>query len=554
MLVSLNIKNVAVIKSLEVGFHGGMTAFTGETGAGKSIIIDSINMILGARASRELVRYGTDKAVVQAVFDGCGEARELLEDAGIDCEEDEIIVTRTLTAEGKSTARINGSAVTLAQLREIADKLINIHGQHDNQALLNPDRHITFLDSFAASRDALDKYCAIYAESRRIKKQLSALEMDEKDRMQRIDLLEYQIKEISEAKLVAGEEEDLESRRELLENAEEIAEASETAYSNLYDMEEAQSAYDCISVAVNAIGSISGVSAELGAIYDRLSEAMYTIEDAAHEIKEFSARTEYDPAELNDIMERLDLISRLRRKYGATVADIIAHGAKAQSELDGIANADERTQELRAELKESLARLKAAGTELSRIRKTAARELGTRIEKALSELDMEKAKFNVRVEDLHTFGRDGINRVEFMISTNPGEPMKPLVKIASGGELSRVMLAMKSVLSESDSVETMIFDEIDTGVSGSAAVRIAKKLRTIAADKQVICITHLPQLTAAADNHYRISKAADGDMASTTLTELDREGRIDEIARIIDGAEATETAKTHAERLLSEQY
>lgn len=551
MLTGLNIKNVAVIKSLEVGFHNGMTAFTGETGAGKSIIIDSINMILGARASRELVRYGTDKAVVQAVFEASDEVCTLIGERGIDCEDNEIIITRILSAEGKSSARINGIAVTLAELREISERLVNIHGQHDNQALLNPDKHILFLDEYANDETALNKYRELYTKMRSIKKRLATLEMDEKERMQRIDLLEYQINEITEANLIAGEETELEQQRSLLENAEEIASSASEAYANLYDIDEEPSAYDRISVAVNALSAISDVSPELSAIYDRLSEAMYTIEDAAHEIKEFTSNAEYDPKQLNDVMERLDEISRLRRKYGATTADIIAYGKKAQKELDSIENADEKAQQLRSELKETLKLLKNAGIELSCIRKESARRLSELIEKALSELDMEKAHFSVCVEDTKTFESNGINRVEFMISTNPGEPLKPLVKIASGGELSRVMLAIKSVLAESDSVDTLIFDEIDTGVSGSAAVKIAKKLRAIGKDKQVICITHLPQMTAAADNHYLIKKDTDRDMAATELIELDYNGRIDEIARIIDGENPSETAKIHAAELLS---
>ncbi|MDO5396379.1 MAG: DNA repair protein RecN [bacterium] len=552
MLQSLNIKNIAVIEKLKVDFHGGVTAFTGETGAGKSIIIDSINMILGARTSRELVRYGADRAMVQAVFDGSPEIYRLLEENDIDADDGDIIITRTLTKDGKSSARINDTVVTLAVLREAADKLINIHGQHDNQALLTPEKHINFLDSYAADAAALERYREIYKRMRGLKKKIASLALDEKEKMQRIDLLEYQVKEITEARLIPGEEAELMQQRELLENAEQISKAAAEAYANLYEMEEAQSAYDSISIAVNALSEISDVSPVIRGIYEQLSEAMYAVEDAAHEVRDFASEVEYDPRALEEVGERLDLISRLKKKYGSTIEEINEYGKKAARELASIEDAGELTEELRAELEKTIKELKQAGISLSSIRRKAAKALGGEIEKALSELDMEKAKFSVCVETTKSYEPNGIDRVEFMISTNPGEPLKPLVKIASGGELSRVMLAVKSILAGSDSVGTLIFDEIDTGVSGSAAVKIAKKLRSIGKTKQVICITHLPQMTAAADNHYLIKKNTEGEMASTTLTELDLQGRIEEIARIIDGENASDTARRHAMEMLED--
>ena len=553
MLRSLNIKNIAVIEKLDVAFHGGVTAFTGETGAGKSIIIDSINMILGARTSRELVRYGTNKAMVQGVFDPNPVVKAFLEKNDIDTEEDGIIITRTLTKDGKSTARINDTVVTLAVLREAADKLINIHGQHDNQALLTPEKHINFLDAYADDAELLENYKAVYSQMREIKKKINAAALNEKERMQRIDILEYQIKEITGAKLVPGEEDELAGRRELLENAEKISSASEEAYANLYDMNDARSAYDLISIAVNAVGGISDVSPEIRKVYDRLNDAMYAVEEAAHDIHDFSENVEYDPQALNDTEERLDLISRLKKKYGQTIEEINSFGENAQKELDELIDYDELGEKLKKEFNEVAKKLKRAGIALSDKRRSAARELGDKIEKALSELDMDKSRFEVLVETSKNFEPNGIDKVELMISTNPGEPLKPLVKIASGGELSRVMLAIKSILAETDCVGTLIFDEIDTGVSGSASVKIARKLRKIGKTKQVICITHLPQMTAAADNHYLIKKNIKDNMAYTTLKELDEQGRIDEIARIIDGENATETAKKHAKELLEAQ-
>ena len=553
MLRSLNIKNIAVIEKLDVAFHGGVTAFTGETGAGKSIIIDSINMILGARTSRELVRYGTNKAMVQGVFDPNPVVKPFLEKNDIDIEEDGIIITRTLTKDGKSTARINDTVVTLAVLRETADKLINIHGQHDNQALLTPEKHINFLDDYANDAELLENYKAVYSQMRELKRKINATALNEKERMQRIDILEYQIKEITNAKLIPGEEDELASQRELLENAEKISSAAEEAYANLYDMNDGRSAYDLISIAVNAVGGISDVSPEIRKVYDRLNDAMYAVEEAAHDIHDFSGNVEYDPQVLNDTEERLDIISRLKKKYGQTIEEINTFGEKAQKELDELLDYDELGEQLKKEFNEVAKKLKRAGIALSDKRRAAARELGDKIEKALSELDMDKSRFEVLVETSKNFEPNGIDRVELMISTNPGEPLKPLVKIASGGELSRVMLAIKSILAETDCVGTLIFDEIDTGVSGSASVKIARKLRKIGKTKQVICITHLPQMTAAADNHYLIKKNIKDNMAYTTLKELDQQGRIDEIARIIDGENVTETAKKHAKELLETQ-
>ena len=552
MLADLSIKNVAVISSLSVEFNKGVTALTGETGAGKSIIIDSINMILGDRANREVVRYGSDKAVVQAVFDVPPSVEAILEENDIEAEDGQIIITRTLTSEGKSTARINGMSVTLSVLRDISDRLINIHGQHDNQALLTPAKHIGFLDAYAYATDKLAAYKATLREKRAIEKKIDALKMDEREKMQRIDLLEYQINEIKKANLQKGEEDDLKEQRDIYANAEQITTAVGEAYSNLYSGDDVQSAYDGISIAVNALSEISGLNPKIKEVYDSLSGVMYTMEDAAHELKGFGDSVEFDERELNDIEERLDLISRLKRKYGGTVEDVLKHLEAAERELGDIRLGDEKTAELTAELEKITAKLKAEGGELSSLRKKAAAELEAQIEGALHELNMEKARFSVNVEASDEFYDNGMDKVEFLISANPGEPLKPLVKIASGGELSRVMLAIKSILADTDEVETLIFDEIDTGVSGRAAVSIADKLRKIAKNKQVICITHLPQLTAAADNHYLIEKDTDGEMASTTLIELDEKGREEELARIIDGREVSELALSHARQMLTD--
>ncbi len=550
MLNSLSIKNVAVIDRLNVDFHDGMSVLTGETGAGKSIIIDSINMILGERANKELVRYGTDKAVVQAVFDMDESVRELLSQNDIDIDDDQIIITRQLTKDGKSVARVNGMAVTLSVLRDISELLINIHGQHDNQALLTPAKHIGFLDAYADNGDYIAAYKEILSKKRDIEKRITSLEMDEQEKMQRIDLLEYQVDEIKKASLEKGEEEDLRSQREIYSNAEQITASVNEAYINVYGGDEVQSAYDGISIAVNALAEISGLNPKLSELYEGLSGAMYSLEDIAHEIKEFGDTVEFDPQTLNDIEERLDLISKLKRKYGGSVDAVLEYLKKAESELSDIKLSDERTNELKEELETVTAQLKECGGELSERRKEYAAVLETGIKTSLRELNMEKADFKVNIENCGEFFENGMDKVEMLISANPGEPPKPLVKVASGGELSRVMLAIKSILADSDGVGTLIFDEIDTGVSGRAALAIAKKLTSIGKNKQVICITHLPQLAAAADNHYLIEKDTEGDMAITTLTELDGTSREAELARIIDGGAVTELALSHAREML----
>ena len=550
MLNQLSVRNVAVIDKLDINLHDGVSVLTGETGAGKSIIIDSINMILGDRANKELVRYGTDKAVVQAVFDAPKSVINILEENDIDVEDETVIITRQVTKEGKSVARINGMVVTLNILREISDRLINIHGQHDNQALLTPIRHITFLDAYADNEEYINRYKDILSKKREIEKKISSLEMDEQEKMQRIDLLEYQVNEIKKASLEKGEEDDLREQRDIYTNAEQITKSVNEAYMNLYEGDEIQSAYDGISIAVNEISQISDLNPQLKSIYDTLNEIMYSLEDTAHEIKEFGETVEFDEQTLNEIEERLDLISRLKRKYGNSIEEILAYLKKAESELNDIKLSDERTNELKEELKNITKELKEKGNVLTQRRENAAKVLEENIEKSLHELNMEKSKFKVNIENDGTFYDNGMDKVEFLISTNPGEPLKPLVKIASGGELSRVMLAIKSILADSDGVDTMIFDEIDTGVSGKAAMSIAKKLAVIAKNKQVICITHLPQLTAMADNHYLIQKNTDGELASTTLKELDEEGRELELARIIDGGEVTELALSHAKQML----
>lgn len=537
MLQQLTIKNVAVIDQLSVDFDTGLSVLTGETGAGKSIIIDSINMILGDRAKKELIRNNTDYAQVEAVFEMTDNVRHILDENDIDTDDDSVIIMRKITIDGKSIARINGSAVTLNTLRDIADSLINIHGQHDNQALLMPQKHIMFLDSFAKTDDKLMAYKKVYDKRNQIAKRLSDIETDEAERMQHADLLSYQVNEINAANLSDGEEEELILQRTLLARAEEITDAVNETVSVLYDGDSGVSAYDLISQAQSALGKITDVNDTINDAYETITSAVYAIEEASRAVRDFGQNIEFDEQALNEVEERLDLISRLKRKYGNSIREIIEFGRSAQSQLLEIETSDERANELKHELAELDILLKDVADELTTERKKYAEILQKEIETALHELNMEKSIFLVNVSK-KTYSADGQDTVEFLISTNPGEDLKPLVKIASGGELSRVMLAIKSILAKSDAVDAMIFDEIDTGVSGNAAQKIADKLKTIAKTSQVICITHLPQLASSADTHFLIEKDVDGEMAKTTLKKLDVDGRISELARIVGGGAA----------------
>ena len=543
MLKELEITNIALIERLNLELDGGMTVLTGETGAGKSIIIDAVNLLLGARTNKTLVRYGTEKARVQGLFDVSDEILKLLENLGIDAEDSSLLLCREITADGKSTCRINGMMTPQSILREVGAHLINIHGQQDNQALLNPSKHIDFLDNYA--KTDLTAYSLLYNERKQILKELEKLSADEQERMQRIDLLEYQVQEIKAAAIHAGEKDELSEQKKIIDNAEKIAMAVGEAYSVLY---EENSAYDAISRAANALGSIEGIDSGIDEIAARINEVKYTIEDSAHDLKTFSDSIEYDENTLNDIEERLDLITKMERKYGGSEEKVLEYYEKAVKELALINNADEAADELKAKLAVLESKLVAESEKISANRLDAAKQLQAEIEKSLADLDMPKVHFETALIKTEEYTAKGAETAEFMICPNVGEQMKPLAEIASGGELSRVMLAVKSILS--DGVDTLIFDEIDTGVSGSAAHKIAQKLSALANGKQVICVSHQAQLAAAADNHYFIRKSTEGDRTVTHIKRLDSDERIMEIARITDGDNITDTAIKHAKEML----
>ena len=542
MLISLDIKNIALIEQINMEPQDGMTVLTGETGAGKSIIIDAVNLLLGSRTNKELVRYGTEKARVSGAFTPNAQALSVLSEAGIDTEDDDIIISRDITSDGKSVCRINGMTVPQSVLKAVGEYLINIHGQQDNQALLNPSKHIDFLDSYAKSD--LEAYRKVYSALSEKRRELADLTKNIDDRASRIDLLKYQTEEIASASLVPSEKDELIKDRNIMMNAEKIMVSLSDARTCLYDD---NSAYDAISSAISSLEKISGLDDSIDASLEKLRDALYAVEDCVHELRRISDRTEYDENTLNDIEERLDLITKLERKYGGSIEACLEYEKKASEELLKLENADENTQLLAEEIKKLESELEKEGKKLSAHRRKFADSLQKEIELALTDLDMPKVKFYVATEPCD-YTKNGCDRVEFMICPNVGEQMKPLAQIASGGELSRVMLAVKSILAEG--ADTLIFDEIDTGVSGNAAQKIAKKLKEISKGKQVICISHQAQIASSADNHIKIRKTQQEDRTVTNIFCLSLEERITEIARIIDGDDFTETAVRHAKEML----
>lgn len=542
MLLCLNIRNVALIEAVDIEFEPKLTVLTGETGAGKSIIIDCVNLLLGARSDKTLVRYGTDKARIQGLFSVSDEILEILKNEGIDTDGNNVLIDRELSQEGRNICRINGVMTTQNVLKEIGAHLINIHGQQDNQALLTPEKHIDFLDGFA--KTDLSGYKKLYEKRKELIIKLDNLDKNEQERTARIDLLTYQTDEISAAEIRVGEEAELKEKKKVIDNAEKIALALNEAYDSLYGD---NCAYDLLSRANSALDRISGIDGDIDEVLSKITDVKYIVEDSVHEIGSFLDSLDFDENELNGIEERLDTISSLKKKYGADEAEILVYLEKALDELDTLKNYEKNTEALQNELALIEEKMKEEAAKITEIRKKAGLALQTEVEKALSELDMPKVKFEVAIKPVD-FTAKGAETAEFMICANVGEELKPLVKIASGGELSRTMLAIKSVVC--DNVDTLIFDEIDTGVSGNAAKKIAAKLWELAKDKQVICVSHSPQIAAKADNHFVISKHASGERTVTEVKKLTLDERVYEIARIIDGNNVTDTAIMHAKEMM----
>ena len=549
MLSSLQIENVAVIQKANVHFEKGLNVLTGETGAGKSILIDSINAILGNRASKDLVRTGAAKAVIRAAFEDVPPAvLDSLEKAGYERSE-ALLLSREITAEGKSTCRINGMPATAAVLRELCGGLININGQHDSVGLLNPARHEGILDAYAQNSAEYQAYYTIYRELVRVKKTLDAMITDEGEKQRRIDLLSYQVQEIDDAALTAREEQTLESRRKVLANASTIRDRIAQCYALLSGGDEAPGAVDLLGEASNAVDAAAQLDGELSAGAGQLLDLYYTAKDVAADLIGRLDAYDTNDAELDEIEQRIDLIYKLRRKYGDTVEDILAFGERARQELEMIQSSQERVEHLQKEQRRlyTLAREKAEL--LTQTRLKAFEELNKRISDTLDFLNMPGVRMTLR----HTRGplaSHGQDSIEFYISTNPGEAPKPLAKIASGGELSRITLAIKNAMADKDAVPTVIYDEIDSGVSGKAASRIGEVLRQSAEGHQILCITHTAQIAALADCHLLIQKNITNERTYTEIHPLDENGRVEALARLISGDHVTELSLANAREML----
>ena len=549
MLSSLQIENVAVIQKANVHFEKGLNVLTGETGAGKSILIDSINAILGNRTSKDLVRTGAAKAVIRAAFEDVPPAvLDSLEKAGYERSE-ALLLSREITAEGKSTCRINGMPATAAVLRELCGGLININGQHDSVGLLNPARHEGILDAYAQNSAEYQAYYAIYRELVSVKKALDAMITDESEKQRRIDLLSYQVQEIDDAGLTAGEEQTLESRRKVLANASTIRDRIAQCYALLSGGDEAPGAVDLLGEASNAVDAAAQLDGELSAGAGQLLDLYYTAKDVAADLIGRLDAYDTNDAELDEIEQRIDLIYKLRRKYGDTVEDILAFGERARKELEMIQSSQERVEHLQKEQRRlyTLAREKAEA--LTQTRLKAFDELNKRISGTLDFLNMPGVRMTLRHSrgPLASHGQDSI---EFYISTNPGEAPKPLAKIASGGELSRITLAIKNAMADKDAVPTVIYDEIDSGVSGKAASRIGEVLRQSAEGHQILCITHTAQIAALADCHLLIQKNITNERPYTEIHPLDENGRVEALARLISGDHVTELSLANAREML----
>ena len=552
MLSSLQIENVAVIQKAEVHFEPGLNVLTGETGAGKSILIDSINAILGNRTSKDLVRTGASKAVIRAAFEQVPSAvLDKLEQSGYERSE-ALLLSREITAEGKSSCRINGMPATAAVLRDLCGGLININGQHDSVGLLNPAHHLGILDDYAQNRTVFQEYYTLYRKLVQVKRELDALITDEAEKQRKIDLLQYQVQEIEDAGLTAGEEQTLENRRKVLSNASAIRDRLAQSYALLSGSDDAAGAVDLLGEASNAVDAAAQLDPALTAAAGQLLDLYYNAKDVAADLIGRLDAYDTNDAELDEVEQRLDLLYRLKRKYGSTVEDVIAFGQKAREELDSIQHSQQRYDALQAEKLRLYAKAREKAEVLTQTRLKAFEELNTRISGTLDFLNMPGVRMTLR----HTRGplaSHGQDSVEFYISTNPGEAPKPLAKIASGGELSRITLAIKNAMADKDAVPTVIYDEIDSGVSGKAAGRIGEVLRQSAQGHQILCITHTAQIAALADCHLLIQKNVSNERTYTEIHPLDENGRVEALARLISGDHVTELSRANAREMLQER-
>ena len=547
MLRLLHIENIAVIERADILFERGFNVMTGETGAGKSIVIDAISAILGERAYRDMIRTGTQKAAVRAIFEDVSESKWFADNDVPFAPE--TTIQREIYLDGKNVCKVNGVPVTVSVLKQLGIQLINIHGQHDSASLFDENYHLSFLDGFACDDVLLDEYREKYQSVLSLRHEIDRLSMDESEKLRRMETLKYQIEEISRADLKAGEDDTLEARRKLLQNSEKLSEGLQDAACCIDGSDDSEGAAALLSDAERALARVARYDESLSQLHDTVSDLMYQVQDVAERLRDRLYQLSYSADELEQIEDRLDTIHRLRRKYGATCEDILQFLAKAQKELDEIEFASDRVEQLKGKLQKAEKAAWDAALRLRETRKAAAKGLTARILDELSQLDMKKVQFSCEFTETE-LSPVGADAVAFYMSANLGEALKPLNKVASGGELARIMLALKNVLAEKDHVPTLIFDEVDTGVSGRAAQRVAEKLHEVSKTKQVLCVTHLPQLAALADTHLLIAKGEHDGRTFTTVEPLDLEGRKAELARIIGGTNITETTLKSAEEML----
>ena len=552
MLELLHIENIAVIQEADIQFRPGFNALTGETGAGKSIVIDAMGAVLGGRTSRDLIRTGADRAFVSAEFSQVAPDLPGLAETGTAPDEDgHLLLQRELTGDGKNLCKVNGRPVTVAQLRRIGEELLNIHGQHDGQQLLDEEQHLSYLDRFGRTEAPLGRYQAAYGTMADLQTKIRALQMDEAEKARRMDSLRFQIDELERAQLVPGEEESLTERRDLLRNGEKYLSALSGADYCLNGGEEGGGAVSALRDAEEAVAGIRTLSDDMGELYKRLEQLRCEAYDLAETIRDKREEFDFSPAELDAVESRSDLLYRLKKKYGATVEEMLSYLDKCRRELDDMETADDTLARLEQQLETARKAVLAAGAELTAARKEAAGELEQRIQSELRDLDMHKVRFAIDFGEKEP-GPDGCDAVRFLMSANAGEDLKPIARIASGGELARIMLALKNVLAEQESIGTLVFDEVDTGVSGRAAQKVAEKLAQVSRRKQVLCVTHLPQLAAMADTHFSVEKGERDGRTYTRVVLLDREQRKAELARITGGSHVTEALLESAGELLDQ--
>ena len=547
MLSALHIENIAVIERSDITFDRGFNVLTGETGAGKSIVIDAISAILGERAYRDMIRTGAEKASVRAIFTDV-EAYPWFSDNGVPYDA-ETVIQRDIFLDGRNVCRVNGALVTVSILRQLGIQLINIHGQHDSASLFDENNHLTYLDDFADNQPLLEDYSRQYRQVSELKNQIQRMTMDESEKLRRMETLRFQIAEIEKAELTSGEDETLEERRKILQNAEKLSDSMNAAAVYLDGDDDSDGALSLLSMAEKSLSKLSRFTDSYNSIRERLTDLMYQVQDVAEEVRSYREELDYSGDELETIEARLDVIHRLRRKYGTSCDEILAYLDRARNELDEIEFADDRLARLKEALSAAEEQAWAAAKTLRQSRTAAAAALSEQILSELSQLDMPRVRFSCEFTETE-LAANGADAVAFYMSANAGEALKPMSKVASGGELARIMLAMKNVLAQQDRVGTLIFDEVDTGVSGRAAQKVAQKLRSVAQNKQVLCVTHLPQIAALGQTHMLIAKSERAGRTYTTVTPLDHAGRTAELARMIGGAVITETTLKSAEEML----